>query len=194
MIGKLTGTFINFYKNALLIDISGVGFTVSVPTRTLTTLGKKGKKVSLFTHTYVREDALALYGFETQEELFLFEKLLSIAGIGAKIALAVLSAGSILQIRKAVMSSDVDFFTSIPGVGKKNAQRLIVELKSALGEEEDLSLLEIRSESYEEVLKALKQFGFSVKEVREALSSIKDKDKLDTEQLLKEALKIIGKK
>lgn len=193
MIGKLTGTIVNLYKNALILDVSGVGFIVSVPSQTLSKFGKKGKNLSVFTHTYVREDTLALYGFETIEELALFEKLLSIAGIGAKIALSVLSAGSIEEIRRAVLNNDVDFFTRISGIGRKNAQRLIIELKSALGADEDLAMLEVTTKSYEEAVKALRQFGFSAREAREALRSIKNKHELTTEQLLKEALKIIGK-
>jgi Holliday junction DNA helicase RuvA len=194
MIGKLTGTISDIYKNHLIIDVSGVGYIVSTPTRTLSKFASKGKKISLFIHTFVREDALMLYGFETPEELALFEKLLSIAGIGGKIALSVISAGSIEEIRKAVLNNDVDFFTKISGIGKKSAHRLIVDLKGVLGEPADLTLLEATSETYEEAVKALRQFGFSAREARDALSNIKDKHKLETGQLLKEALKVIGTK
>lgn len=193
MIGKLTGTIVDVYKTSLILEVSNIGFSVSVPNQTFTKFAKKGKKISVFTHTYVREDALALYGFETLEELALFEKLLSISGIGAKIALSVLSAGTIDEIKQAVSNSDVDFFIRISGIGKKSAHRLIIDLKSTLGDSDDFTLLETRTKSHEETVKALKQFGFSAKEASQALRSIKNKSKLSTEELLKEALKIIGK-
>ena len=193
MIGQLKGKVSQIYKNSLIIDVSGIGYLVAAPTRTLGKFSKSGTPVSLFIHTYVREDVIALYGFETLKELSLFEKLISVSGIGVKIALAVLSASTAEEITSAVINADLEFFTSVPGIGQKSAQRLIIDVKAAIGDQTDINLLETSSPAYRETVEALKQFGFKVSESRKALRSIKNKNKMTTEQLLKEVLKILGK-
>lgn len=193
MIGKLKGRVEQTIGNSIILDVSGVGYKVSVGNRTLSKLINIKKTVSIYTYTYVREDTLALFGFETINELSLFEKLISISGVGAKIALSVISSGSVEEITKAVTNADLDFFISIPGIGKKSAQRLIVDLKASLGDESEFDILESIKPEYEETIEALKQFGFKVGESRKVLRNIKNKEKMTTEQLLKEALKYLGK-
>lgn len=193
MIGKLKGKIEQTIGNSIILDVSGVGYKVSVGNRTLSKLINIKKTVSIYTYTYVREDTLALFGFETINELSLFEKLISISGVGAKIALSVISSGSVEEITKAVTNADLDFFVSIPGIGKKSAQRLIVDLKASLGDESEFDILESIKPEYEETIEALKQFGFKVGESRKVLRNIKNKEKMTTEQLLKEALKYLGK-
>lgn len=192
MIGKLTGKVDYLNKNSLIIDVANVGYQVNVSSNTLSKFSKINQKISLFIYTYVREDALALYGFETQKQLVLFQKLLSISGIGAKTAISVISSGSIEDITKAVINSDQDFFIAIPGIGKKSAQRLIIDLKSAIGDQTDFDLTQTETPVYKETIEALKQFGFQAKEARVALNEIKNKQKMTTEELLKEALKRLG--
>ena len=193
MIGKITGKVDQVYKNTLIVDVSGVGYKIAVPSRTLAQHVTRGQQVSLFTFTYVREDALALFGFESLDELSLFEKLLSIAGVGPKIALNVISSGSLDEITQALLNSDVDFFTNVPGIGRKTAQRIIVDLKTTLGTAKETDLFEISTRAYEETIQALKHFGFTAGEARETLRTVKNKNTMTTEQLLKEALKTIGK-
>lgn len=191
MIGKLKGSIDQVYKNSIILDVSGVGYLVFIPTNTLVKITKGNKKITLFIHTYVREDALELYGFETIEHLLLFEKLLSISGIGAKTSLSVLSSGSISQITKAVIDTDIDFFVSIPGIGKKSAQRIIIDLKSSLGDDSKLDIFETTTPALDETIQALKQFGFTKSESIKAVRQIKNKSSLTTEELLNQALKLL---
>lgn len=193
MIGKITGKVDHLYKNAVTIDVHGVGYRVSVPAQTLMRCSEKGSPVSLFTYTHVREDALALYGFESLKELSLFEKLLTIAGVGTKTALSVVSSGTIEEITQAAMDADIDYFSNISGIGRKTAQRIIIDLKATLGVVREADLFEVSTPAYEETIQALRQFGFTAAEARDTLRTIKNKSKLTTEQLLKEALKTIGK-
>ena len=192
MIGKLTGTVEHAQQNSVIIDVSGVGYKVTIPVKLLLNL-PVNKVASLFIHTHVREDALDLYGFSSRDELYIFEKLLSVSGIGAKTALSVLSAGSVEQITASIINADVEFFNSISGIGKKSAQRIIVELKSTFGEKQELDLVEKHLPAFTETLDALKQFGFSAQEAREAIKSVKDAKGLSSEQLIKETLKLLGK-
>ena len=193
MIAKVTGKFDRVYKNSLIVDVAGIGFKIAVPARILNRKAAQGETVSLYTYTYVREDTLSLYGFDTLEELSLFETLLAIAGVGPKTALSVISSGGRDEIAQAILNGDVDFFTTIPGVGRKTAQRIIIDLKATLGADKGTDLFEVVSPAYEETVQALRQFGFTQAEARESLRTIKGKGKMTTEQLIKEALKTIGK-
>lgn len=193
MIGKLKGKVVNIHQDNLFLDVHDVGYRIHVPLKTLAGTASLGNSLELFIHTYVREDALSLYGFETSEELFLFEKLLSISGIGARSALSIISAGSVEDISRAVIDADVDFFESISGIGKKSAQRIIVDLKTSFSDQKEIDLAEKHLPAFRETFQALKQIGFSKDESREALKSVKNAKKLSSEALLKEALKLLGK-
>lgn len=193
MIGKIKGKVDHIYKNALIIDINGIGYKVNVNSRLFSKYSQKGSEVDIYIHTYVREDDISLFGFESLKELSLFENLLSISGIGARTSLSVLSSGTVEQVTRAVVNADIDYFINIPGIGKKSAQRLIVDLKSVLGDETEFDVFEADRPEYKETLDALKQFGFRQSESRKVLRDIKNKNKMKTEELIKEALRRLAR-
>ncbi|MES1255066.1 MAG: Holliday junction branch migration protein RuvA [Acidobacteriota bacterium] len=132
MIAHLRGRISDKQPNRLVIDVGGVGYDVAVPLSTFYGLGDVGADISVRIHTHVREDALALYGFATGLELDLFERLIGISGVGPKLALAVLSGIDPAELVRAIQHADVARLTSIPGVGKKTSERIVVELKDRL--------------------------------------------------------------
>jgi Holliday junction DNA helicase RuvA len=132
MIGSLRGKLLDKHPNRLIVDVGGVGYDVQVPLSTFYTVGDAGAEVALRVHTHVREDVIALYGFATPLEQDLFERLIAISGIGPKLALAVLSGIDPGELVRAVRGGDVARLTRIPGVGKKTAERIGLELKDKL--------------------------------------------------------------
>ena len=132
MIASLRGRLAAKEPNRIIIDVGGVGYDVAVPLSTYYTLGDAGSDVSLRVHTHVREDTLALYGFSTTLELQIFERLIGISGIGPKLALAVLSGIEVADLVRAVQLGDVGRLTAIPGIGRKTAERIGLELKDKL--------------------------------------------------------------
>ncbi|MFZ2025261.1 MAG: Holliday junction branch migration protein RuvA [Microgenomates group bacterium] len=189
MIGALIGTVHTVKKNPILFFVDDVGYAVSI-TDTLAKTLTPNKKTFLFIHTHIREDAFDLFGFISQEELTLFELLLTVSGVGPKTALLVMNAGGD-AIKRAVQMSDVDFFTQIPRLGRKNAQKIIIELKNKLG---SVGELDLRDESQEtdEMIDALVSMGFAKKEVLAIVKKIPNTD-TTVEQKLKSALKLLGK-
>jgi holliday junction DNA helicase RuvA len=165
VIAFLRGRLSAKQPNRIVIDVNGVGYDVSVPLSTFYGLGDEGSDVALRIHTHVREDALALYGFATALELVLFERLIGISGIGPKLALAVLSGIEPKDLVRAIEQSDVARLTAIPGVGKKTAERIIVELKDRLprlGAETAAAGGDLREPSAlrDDVLSALVNLGY----------------------------------
>jgi holliday junction DNA helicase RuvA len=132
VIAHLRGVLIGKQPNRIIVDVGGVGYDVAVPLSTFYGLGEVGATVLLQIHTHVREDALALYGFATRLELELFERLIGVSGIGPKVGLAVLSGIDPLDLIRAIERGDLARLTAIPGVGKKTAERLVLELKDRL--------------------------------------------------------------
>ena len=132
MIAHLTGTLHEKQLQRLIVDVGGVGYDVMVPLSTMYAIGDPGSRVALRIHTHVREDALQLFGFATTLEQTLFERLISISGIGPKVALAVLSGIEPAELTRAIRSSDYARLTRIPGVGKKTAERIFLELKDRM--------------------------------------------------------------
>lgn len=132
MIAFLTGRLLDKKPNRVVVDVGGVGYDVSVPLSTFYTLGDPGVTVSLRIHTHVREDTLALFGFATPLELTLFERLIGVSGIGPRVALSVLSGIEPAELVRAVRAQDTARLTAIPGVGKKTAERIGLELKDRL--------------------------------------------------------------
>ena len=132
MIARLTGRLLDKQPNRIVVDVGGVGYDVAVPLSTFYTLGEAGAPVSLRIHTHVREDAIALFGFATALELLLFERLIGVSGIGPKVALSVLSGIEPEELVRAVRTQDTARLTAIPGVGKKTAERIGLELKDRL--------------------------------------------------------------
>lgn len=191
MIGSLCGKPEVVSPDSLIIDVNGVGYRVFVPTN-LTENALKGKIIRLFIYTHLRDEALDLYGFATKDELELFKILLSVAGIGPRTALAILN-NDIEEIRKAVATADVEFFTSIPRLGKKNAQRIIIELKPKIGTLSDLDLTGETTGETRQVIEALCSLGFSRKEVVQIIHQL-PKEKMTVEEKIAAALKLMGKR
>jgi holliday junction DNA helicase RuvA len=188
MIGSLQGT-VDYRDGAyLIVSVSGVGYKVSVP---MNVSANVGESIKVFTHTHVREDVLELYGFTEPQDLKVFEYLISVSGVGCKTALGVFSVGSRKEIINAITSNDVGFFTSVPRLGKKNAQKIIIELKNKLGGQEDLDLSAGDSDS-NEVVAALKTFGFTPAESRAALKGLNGQGESVGEKV-RLALKYLGK-
>ncbi|WP_035054717.1 Holliday junction branch migration protein RuvA [Andreprevotia chitinilytica] len=133
MIGRLTGTLLEKHPPHIVVDAQGVGYELDVPMSTLYALPAVGAKAELFTHLVVREDAQLLYGFATRAERDLFRELIKITGIGAKIALAILSGLSTDELALAIAGDDIVRLSKVPGIGKKTAERLVLELKGKLG-------------------------------------------------------------
>jgi Holliday junction DNA helicase RuvA len=132
VIAHLRGLLLEKHPNRIIVDVNGVGYDVAVPLSTFYGLADAGAEVALRIHTVVREDALALYGFSTRLELDLFERLISVSGIGPKVALAVLSGIEPADLIRAIQQQDLARLTAIPGVGKKTSERIVVELKDRL--------------------------------------------------------------
>lgn len=189
MIAQLSGDIVFRSTGVVVIRSGGVGYKVHVSSDTFSELKSK-KEVTLWTYLAVRENALDLYGFPTEEELSFFEMLVSIPGIGPKSGLAILSLADVPTLTSAVMHGDSSYLTRVSGIGKKNAEKIVLELKDKLGaapytgEDENLK-------GAADALEALAALGYSTKEAREALRKVPDKI-TSTGARLKEALKILG--
>lgn len=190
MIGALTGTIFTSHKNPIIVFVSGVGYAVYVGEHLMAELKKDDKK-TFFIHTHVREDTLDLFGFVSEEEHALFMLLLSVSGIGPKTALTIVDRG-VAAVRHAVVASDVDFFTTIPRLGKKNAQKIIIELKSKLGSTKELDLASQSSGDTKEIIDALLSMGFVRNEIIEVLKKLSPKAE-SIEDKIREALRYLGK-
>lgn len=184
----LTGTIARSGQNPIVLDVHGVGYAVSVPPHLLSRLTKEAKQ-TLYVHTHVADDALDLYGFPSEEELFLFKLLLTVSGIGPRTALNVVDQG-VTRVSKAVASSDVDFFTMIPRLGRKNAQKIIIELKSKLGSTKELDLTGYSDGETKQLVDALIGMGFARNEVVEIVRKL-DSNKT-IEEKIRQALKLLG--
>jgi len=180
-------------KSLTVMTSGGVGYAVNV--RPAVSLNKSlGQEITLFTYSYIREDAFDLYGFESRSELNIFELLLSVSGIGPKTAMNVLLSGSPEDIVSAISKGDTAFFTATPGIGTKGAQRIIVDLQSKVGAMGELDLSAEQSSENKQVIEALRGFGFREYEAREALKSLPKGTKLSLEQKVKLALKSLSRK
>lgn len=190
MIAQLEGKIAGIRGNAVILMVGGVGYQVAVSAYTLGKLAGKDQ-VLLHIHTHVREDALALYGFLDEEELGMFELLISVSGIGPKVGLSILSIADVKTIRLAIVNKDPNILTRVSGVGKKTAEKLIVELQNkveAVAGDEDSD-----AASGQDALEALTSLGYSITEAREALKVV-PKDTKDVSARIRAALKTLGKK
>ena len=191
MIGSVRGKVIErSVAGELLVEVGGVGYRVNVPVRVVPTL-EPGASAFLFTHLHVREDAMVLYGFPTRDERDTFETLIGATGVGPKLALAILSVHTPNTLRRGLADDDLDALVLVPGVGKRTAQRLLVELKSRL-EVPDLDLAEAASGATPrgEVRDALVGLGYSTEEVRGVLGHLEDDGSV--EDLLRDALRVLA--
>lgn len=191
MIGIINGIVEFKEPPFVIIDVNGVGYRVIVPGPVSENITRIGERIKLFTHTHVREDLLELYGFPSHEDLKIFENLISVSGIGCRTAMGVFSVGSRNEIIHAITTNNIDFFMSVPRLGKKNAQKIIIELSNKLGGDEDLDLT-ADGKVNDEAVEALKSFGFSANEARNALKTLKGKGETSADKI-RLALKYLGK-
>lgn len=164
MIGRLSGTLLEKAPPHVLVDCNGVGYEVDVPMSTFYNLPHTGEKVVLFTHLIVREDAHLLFGFGSASERALFRQLIKITGIGARMALAILSGMTVADLSQAVTLQEAGRLVKIPGIGKKTAERLLLELKGKLGADIGVVGGAVRDDAQADVLNALVALGYSDKE------------------------------
>lgn len=191
MISFLSGTVELIYPSFIVVNVSGVGYKVMLTQNLLSKVAGRGSPITIFTYTHVREDALELFGFESFEDLRMFEMLISVSGIGPKTALGAFALGNHTTIANAISKDDVAFFTSIPRLGKKNAQKIIIELRSKLGSIVELNMEAMNTDG-NELFSALKVFGFSNQEIQKAIAGVSEK-KGTLEEKIKLALKQLGK-
>jgi len=194
MIASLKGKLESLGSDWAVINVSGIGFQVYMPTSTLSTLGATGKEVELHTHLYLREDNATLYGFASNEELELFRTLINVSGLGPKLALAMLSAMDIEQLTMAIATGSADLLTMIPGIGKKMANRLVLELKDKIGVGWAVAPEAQLAQENTDVLAALVSLGYSVSEATRAVASLPRDQELSLEEKIKLALAYFGGK
>ncbi|HEV7702375.1 MAG TPA: Holliday junction branch migration protein RuvA [Candidatus Paceibacterota bacterium] len=194
MIGSIRGNIILKNEKFLIVEAGGVGYKISISPDTLSKVGKYppagGEEIFLFIHTHVREDAMDLYGFLDHEELEFFEMLLNVSGIGPKGALAILGITSIETLRRAIGTGDTSYLTKISGIGKKTAEKIVIELRDKMAEKMKGKLSEGSLQGEMDALEALKSLGYSQNESREALKNCSPE--ADTNTKIREALKILG--
>jgi holliday junction DNA helicase RuvA len=168
MIGSIKGTIQQKSTNYIILETQGVGYKVFIPQSLMMGL-KIGQPLSLVTHTYVREDQLTLYGFETLAELEFFELLLTVSGVGPKSGLGIMSLASLNMIKSAIVSEDPSVFTKVSGIGRKTAERVIIELKDKLKGSVDSSPV---AKEHTDAMDALIALGYSQQEARDALKAV----------------------
>jgi len=188
MIAKLTGIIDEEGDNFIVIDIHGVGYKVYISNHTIINIRGK-REISVWTHLVVRENLLDIYGFVDKEERTFFELLIGISGIGPKSALAILSLAPVETLRKAVVSGDASYLTRVSGVGKKSAEKIVLELKDKLGKNSALDTIGLKEET--ETLEALRALGYTTSQAREGLKRVPP-DVFGTNDRIKAALKILG--
>ena len=196
MIAYVKGVLAVVGQDSIIIDKGGIGININVPVSIISTLPSIGSEVKVFTYTYVREDAIALYGFMTMDDLDVFKLLINVNGVGTKTALGILSAITPNELRLAVISADYKTITKAPGIGKKSAERIVLELRDKVNRViEDDSYIAVdsgdvaKSDSVNIALEALVSLGFSYGEAAKAVKQVDNYEEMDDESLIKAALK-----
>lgn len=196
MIGYLRGTVMKKESGTLLLEVNGVGYEIDIPLSTYYQAGQEGEEAELHIHTHVREDALTLFGFASSGERTLFRKLITLSGIGPKLALAIIGGIGPGELLSAVEAGNLPAITAIPGVGKKTAERLVLELKSSvaqlrtdLGSAAGDDTAVAAGGGYEDVISALENLGFKRAQAEKALAGIPVKEETDFEELLRLSLR-----
>ena len=199
MFAYIKGSLEMKFKNYIVIDVGGLGYKIFMPENAINEIGEIGNSVKVFTYYRVREDDISIYGFKTQEQLRMFELLLSVSGVGAKSALVMLSCIEPSEFAIAVISNNVKLLTQIPGIGPKSAQRIILELKDKLKSEQNEEQIEesrIKSskvnENVQEALSGLMVLGYSRKDVEKAFEHLAV-ESLSVEDLIKKGLILLSK-
>ena len=189
MIGFIEGKVKTTTQKYALIIVGGIGYKVSVPTELLSKL-HPDMQCAVFTHLAVREDALDLYGFETENELSFFELLLSVSGIGPRSALGILNIANVSTLEQAIATGDTGYLTKVSGIGRKTAEKIVLELRDKMkGRSSNENSVDLRGES--DAVLALQSLGYSQSEARDVLKDIPSE--LTTNERIKKALKVLGK-
>lgn len=187
MIGRLEGEIALVRPGYVIVMVGGIGYRVAAPSQWLARHGA-GSTAALWIHTHVREDAFDLYGFDSEEELHLFELLLTVSGIGPRSALAIIDLASIETLRSAIATGRAEYLTKVSGVGKKTAEKIVLELRDKIGAAAIESTV---LKGDEDALEAMKSLGYSAAEARTALREVPSTVE-STNDRLREALKILG--
>ncbi|MBI2848344.1 MAG: Holliday junction branch migration protein RuvA [Chloroflexi bacterium] len=194
MISSLHGRLESLGSDWAVINVSGIGFQVYLSTSALSVLGARGEDVHLHTYLHLREDGATLYGFSTPQEREFFQLLLTVSGIGPRLAVAVLSAMSVEEASLAIATGNIDMLTSVPGIGSKTASRLILELKDKIGTGMlAMPITQVTQESMD-VVAALTSLGYSTAEATRAIANIPPGKKLSVEEKVKLALQHFSQK
>ena len=188
MIGRLRGTLVDKSDGSVVVEVGGVGYIVAVTPRTLMNLPPRGEQAVLHTHLHVREDQLSLFGFDTTEDKDLFALLLGVSGVGPKVGLAILATMTPDQLRMAVVSGDTAALTAVPGIGKRSAEKLMVELRPKMEASINTTT---GSGPMSDVREALSGLGYGPDEIRDTLATMPHD--LPIEDLLKRSLQQLGK-
>lgn len=196
MIAKISGCLLEKSPTRVLIEVSGIGYEIHIPLSTFDKVGAIGEKTSLFTHLHVREDALQLFGFATATEKQLFQHLLAVTGIGPKAAQSILSGCSVETFCRYVAQNEIAALTSIPGIGKKTAERLVLELRDRLmrwlPDETAVTAKSKTSAIQEETIMALVSLGYNRTAAEKAVEQVtREAGELPVEELIKRALRSI---
>ncbi len=196
MFAYVKGNLVEKSNTYVVVETAGIGYKIYMSGTAISSLQNIGEEVKIYTHYYVREDNISLYGFLSNEELKMFELLLQVSGIGAKSAIAMLSQITPSSFALAVISNDVSKLVKIPGIGKKSAERIILELKDKLKAEQTISKTEEvkavinKNEEDDEVIEALQVLGYNKKEIQKALEGL-DRANLGIEDTIKQVLKLL---
>ncbi len=190
MIGRLTGLLAEKNPPQIVLDVQGVGYELDVPMSTFYNLPENGQKITLLTHLAIREDGHFLYGFLTEAERITFRQVLKISGIGARTALSILSGLSVADLATAIARQEIGRLTKIPGIGKKTAERLLLELKGKLSESTAMALPAVDA-AKDDILNALLALGYNDKEASSALRQLPAD--IGTSDGIRQALKLLSK-
>jgi len=194
MIARLSGTVLEKHPMRVVMDVGGVGYEVHVPLSSFAAVGDPGATLTLRVHTHVREDALMLYGFASALEQLVFERLIAVSGIGPKLALSVLSGLAPEELVQAIARADVARLTSIPGIGKKTAERIVLELKDKLAAVATAGTLMAPAGPREDLVSALLNLGYHRPLAEKAVDrALQDGPDLGFEQALRAALKLLSR-
>lgn len=198
MYAYFIGDVVAIQADSVVLEVNHIGYNIKVSSQTIQTLGQMSGEVKLYTYTYVKEDALSLFGFMTREELELFKKMITVNGIGPKGALAILSSMSVDTLRFAILSGDSKTIAKAPGIGAKTAERLILDLRDKINIEDDFAVnvadTGVSSQEHpakKETVEALAALGYSATDALKAVNRIACDGNTTTEELLKASLKII---
>jgi Holliday junction DNA helicase RuvA len=194
MIAAVEGTLVSRGTNTVTVKAGPISLQINVPGSLISRLGHPGSTVLLHTHLHVREDIIALYGFATGQERALFEQLITVSGIGPKVALALLTALSADQIASGIISGNADLLSQVPGIGKKTAARVILDLKGKLEKGWEGEIITAVTDSDSDALAALTGLGYSIREAMQALSAIAQTEGMSVEDRVRLALQQLAKK